>query len=200
MNDAKTFLEPLAGLVLDEIAKFRNLPFVPHSLTKLRNLETCRKLTGATSVVEIGTYKGVTTRRLSRIFDQVVSVEIDGALHAQATERLKRHTNVRLIHADGVSALPAIAQDVRKAVLFLDGHFSGGDTGLGDEPEPILKELDAIQENLSSFVAIVIDDFRLFGVDKGWPKKSEVMAKLEASLTDDWQIMVMNDQFVALRG
>lgn len=200
MNDAKTFLEPLAGLMMDELAKFRNLPFVPHSLTKLRNIQTCRKLTGATSVVEIGTYKGVTTRRLSWIFDQVITVEIDAALYAQAVERLKRHNNVRLIHNDGVNALPAIAKEVSKAVLFLDGHFSGGDTGLGDEPEPILKELDAIQQNLSSFVAIVIDDFRLFGVDKGWPMKSEVMAKLEASLTDDWQIMIMNDQFVAVRG
>lgn len=200
MNDAKTFFEPLAGLMLDELAKIRNLPFVPHSLTKLRNIQTCRKLTGATTVVEIGTYKGVTTRRLSRIFDQVVTVEIDAALYAQAVERLKRHTNVRLIHDDGVRALPAIAKEVKEAVLFLDGHFSGGDTGLGDDPEPILKELDAIQANLSSFVAIVIDDFRLFGVDKGWPRKSEVMARLENSLTDDWQIMVMNDQFVAVRG
>jgi len=199
MNDAKTFLEPLAGLFLDEMAKLRNLPFVPHSLTKLRNLKTCQKLTGATSVVEIGTYKGVTTRRLSSIFDQVVTVEIDAALHAQAVDRLKRKANVRLIHGDGVSALPAIAKEVSEAVLFLDGHFSGGDTGLGDEPEPILKELDAIKANLSSFVAIVIDDFRLFGVDNGWPKKSEVIAKLENTLADDWQIMVMNDQFIAIR-
>lgn len=199
MNEPKTFLEPLAGLLLDEVAKLRNLPFVPHSLTKLRNLKTCRKLTGAACVVEIGTYKGVTTRRLSRIFDEVISVEIDAALHARSVERLKRYKNIRLIHNDGVKALPAISREVSKAVLFLDGHFSGGETGSGDEPEPILKELDAIQEHLASYVAIVIDDFRLFGVDKGWPRKSEVMAKLESSVTDDWQIMVMNDQFVAVR-
>ncbi len=200
MNDAKIFLEPLAGLLLDEIAKIRNLPFVPHSLTKLRNIKTCRKLTGAKSVVEIGTYKGVTTKRLGRIFDEVISVEIDGSLYNQAVKRLRKYTNVRLIHDDGVSALPSIAKQVRNAILFLDGHFSGGDTGLGAEPEPILRELDAIQENLSNFVAIVIDDFRLFGVEKGWPRKSEVMAKLEASLADEWQIMIMNDQILAVRG
>ncbi|MEO0698774.1 MAG: hypothetical protein AAFY81_03545, partial [Pseudomonadota bacterium] len=69
----------------------------------------------------------------------------------------------------------------------------------GYEPEPILKELDAIQADLDSFVALVIDDFRLFGVDKGWPKKSEVMAKLETALPDNWRLLVMNDQFVALK-
>ena len=199
MNEPKTFLEPLVGLALDEIAKVRNLPFVPHSLTKLRNLKTCRNLTGATTAVEIGTYKGVTTKRLSRIFDHVVTVEIDAALHQHAVERLKSHRNVRLIHSDGVAALPGIAKEVSRAVLFLDGHFSGGETGQGDEPEPILKELDAIQADLDSFVALVIDDFRLFGVDKGWPKKSEVMAKLETALPDNWRLLVMNDQFVALK-
>lgn len=199
MNDAKTFLEPLAGLILDEISKVRNLPFVPHSLTKLRNIKMCRDLAKGTTAVEIGTYKGVTTKRLSRIFDHVVSVEIDADLHRQASERLKNCKNVRLVHGDGVRALADISKQVENAVLFLDGHFSGGDTGLGDEPEPVLAELDAIELHLANFVAIVIDDFRLFGVDKGLPKKSEVMAKLEAMLPADWRIMVLNDQFIALR-
>ena len=199
MNDAKTFLEPLAGLLLDEMSKIRNRPFVPHSLTKMRNLKACRNMTEASTVVEIGTYKGVTSRRLSRIFDHVITVEIDAALYSEAHERLKQCPNVHQIHADGVRALPAIAKEVRNAVLFLDGHFSGGDTGLGDEPEPILAELDAIQPDLTSFVAIVIDDFRLFGVEPGWPKKSEVFAKLEAVLTPEWKILVMNDQFIAIR-
>jgi len=98
-----------------------------------------------------------------------------------------------------IGKLPAIAKEVDNAILFLDGHFSGGDTGQGDEPEPILAELDAIEPDLASFVAIVIDDFRLFGVDKGWPQKSEVLAKLERVLGADWKIFVMNDQFVAVR-
>ncbi|MEE4537191.1 MAG: rRNA adenine N-6-methyltransferase family protein [Erythrobacter sp.] len=199
MNEARTFLEPLAGLLLDEISKVRNRPFVPHSLTKLRNLKMCRDLAGGSTAVEIGTYKGVTTKRLSRIFDQVVSVEIDARLYNLATERLKGRSNVRLVHGEGERVLVEISKEVDKAVLFLDGHFSGGDTGLGDEPEPVLTELDAIAPNLENFVAIVIDDFRLFGVDAGWPKKSEVMAKLEAVLPSTWRIMVLNDQFIAIR-
>jgi len=199
MNEARTFLEPLAGLLLDEISKVRNRPFVPHSLTKLRNLKMCRDLAGGTTAVEIGTYKGVTTKRLSRIFERVVSVEIDAELHRRARDRLAGCRNVELVHGDGVVALKDISARVSNAILFLDGHFSGGDTSFGDEPEPVLAELDSIKPNLENFAAIVIDDFRLFGVDRGWPKKSEVMAKLEAILPSSWSIFVQNDQFIALR-
>ena len=48
--------------------------------------------------------------------------------------------------------------------------------------------------------AIVVDDFRLFGIDKGWPKKSEVLAKLEAVFPEkNWQLSVHNDQFLVIK-
>ena len=47
MNDPKTFLEPMGGYLMDVLAKIRNLPFTPHSLTKLHNLKTARALSGA---------------------------------------------------------------------------------------------------------------------------------------------------------
>lgn len=200
MNDPKTLLEPLAGYALDLLAKLRNRPFVPHSLMKLHNFRTCRDLTGAETAVEIGSYKGITARRLSRLFKQVVTVEIDPALHEIAKARCADRPNVRLLLGDGSHLLPQIAGEVSKALLFLDGHFSGGETGIGDEPEPVLKELDLIEPHIGNFTAVVVDDFRLFGVEQGWPSKSEVMAKLEKVLPQSqWDHFVMNDQFVCVR-
>ncbi len=200
MNEPKTFLEPLAGYLLDVVAKLRNRPFVPHSLTKLHNFKTCRDLTGAHTAIEIGSYKGVTARRLSRLFKSVVTVEIDPALHEIAKKNCADRPNVRLLLGDGAILLPQIAGEVSNALLFLDGHFSGGATGMGDEPEPVLKELDLLQGHIENFVAIVVDDFRLFGVEQGWPSKSEVMAKLESVLPQTrWNHFVMNDQFVVVR-
>lgn len=200
MNDPRSFLEPLAGYGLDLLAKVGNRPFVPHSLTKLHNLKYCRDVTGASTVVEIGSFKGVTTRRLSHLFDRVISVEIVPELHAQARARCAGRHNVELLLGDGSVLLPDIAARVSKALLFLDGHFSGGETGQGDEPEPVLKELDLIRSHLANFRALVVDDFRLFGVDRGWPRKSEVMAKLEEVFpAPAWHHHVLNDQFLTVR-
>ena len=200
MNDPKTLIEPIAGYLVDIVSKLRNRPFVPHSLMKLHNLKLCRDMTGAKTAVEIGSYKGITARRLSRIFDKVVTVEIDPALHEIAKQRCAGRTNVELLLGDGSKLLSEIATRVEKAVLFLDGHYSGGATGMGDEPEPVLKELDLIVGHLDRFTAVVVDDFRLFGVEKDWPTKGEVMARLEELLpSPQWKHYVMNDQFVSMR-
>ncbi|MER8530080.1 hypothetical protein [Mesorhizobium sp. M0598] len=200
MNDPKSILEPIGGYALDLIAKLRNRPFVPHSLTKLHNMKTCRDMTGALTAVEIGSYKGVTTKRMSLLFRNVISVEIDEALYLQASKRCAGRKNVELLLGDGAKLLPEIAARVNKALIFLDGHFSGGETGHGDEPEPVLKELDLIVPFISNFVAVVVDDFRLFGVEPGWPMKSEVIQKLEILLPEtQWRLSVLNDQFLAVR-
>lgn len=201
MNEPKTFLEPLAGYGLDVWSKLRNLPFTPHSLTKLHNLRTVRNLSGARTVIEIGTYKGVTTRRLARLFPKVVTVEIDEALHRHAKARCAGVRNIEFLLGDGSVLLPAIIAREQSTLLFLDGHFSGGETSQGDEAEPVLKELDVISANLDRVCGVVVDDFRLFGVEKGWPRKSEVLAKLEAVFPEpQWTISILNDQYIAFRG
>jgi hypothetical protein len=200
MNDPKSFLEPLAGYVLDMGAKLTQKPFVPHSLVKLQNLRVCRDLSGARMAIEIGSFKGVTTRRLSYLFDQVISVEIDETLFNEAKQRCSGRGNVELIHGDGSIVLPALGARLDRALLFLDGHFSGGETGQGDEPEPVLKELDLLANHLDRLAAVVIDDFRLFGVEPGWPSKHEVLRKVEEMFPrPNWALTVQFDQVLAYR-
>lgn len=200
MNTPKTILEPIAGYLLDTLAKVKQSPFVPHSYTKLQNINVARKISKATTVIEIGSYKGVTTRRFSYLFDEVKSVEIDEALHLQAKEHCNGRTNVEMILGDGSVVLKELAPVVSNALLFLDGHFSGGDTGMGEEEEPVLKELDIISEYLHNFSAFVIDDFREFGTQKGWPSKYEVLEKLESIFpSETWKIHVQYDQVLVIR-
>lgn len=200
MNEPKSIIEPIAGFLLDSVAKLRGDVFVPHSLTKLQTLARLRKDTGATTVIEVGSFKGVTTRRLSRFYEQVLSIEIDPALCEHARRRCRKRRNVTIYQGDGKVVLPQLAATVRNCVLFLDGHFSGEGTGHGDEPEPVLAELDAVTQFVDNFVGIVVDDFRLFGVEPGWPRKSQVMAALEQVLpSPQWSHTVLNDQFVARR-
>lgn len=200
MNEPTTIAAPVGGYLSDVFNKIRNKIFVPHSLLKLHNLKLARDMTGAETAIEIGSYKGVTTKRLSRLFKKVVSVEIDPALKAHAAKRCASRPNVEILLGDGSDLLPKILDTHSRALLFLDGHFSGGETGQGDEPEPVLKELDGIAPRLDRVSAVVIDDFRLFGVEAGWPPKSAVFAKLESIFkAPDWAIHVHNDQFLILR-
>lgn len=200
MNDPRSFLEPLGGYALDCLARMRNRPFVPHSLTKLHNIWSCRHLSGARTAVEVGSFKGVTTRRLSYLFDRVCSIEIDAALCAAARKRCAGRHNVELLHGDGAKVLHDIAPRVDQALIFLDGHYSGGATGHGDEPEPVLRELDIIAGHIDNFVAVVIDDFRLFGVEHGWPRKHEVLEKVERLFPGPaWTVAILNDQILVYR-
>ncbi len=200
VNDPKTFVEPLAGYMLDVAAKLRNDVFVPHSLTKLHNIAKARQRAGARSVIEVGSFKGVTTRRLAKLFDVVHSIEIDPRLYEMARQRCADRSNVTVHLGDGKKVLADICPKVSRCIAFLDGHFSGEGTGMGDEPEPVLAELDVIERHLDNFVGLVVDDFHEFGVAQGWPRKSEVMAKLERVLPErEWLHAIINDQFVVTR-
>lgn len=200
MNDPKSVLEPIAGYLLDVKNKLLQKPFVPHSLTKLQNLRYVKKASGATTIIEVGSYRGVTTKRLARIFKNVISIEIDENLHKIASDRCSKLSNVQVILGDGSELLPKIAPETSNTLLFLDGHFSGGITGMGDIEEPVLQELDLIASHLDNFVAFVIDDFREFGVQPGWPKKYELFEKLETVFSsEDWQISTQYDQIFVVR-
>jgi hypothetical protein len=148
----------------------------------------------------VGSFKGVTTRRLSYLFDNVISIEIDPNLHAEATKRCADRPNVEIMLGDGSVLLPQVIARTSNALLFLDGHFSGGQTGHGDEPEPVLREVDLLKSHLHNVSAVVVDDFRLFGVEPGWPRKSEVLRKLEDTFPEQsWSIHIQYDQFLIAR-
>ncbi|MGI9362246.1 MAG: hypothetical protein ACR2O7_11905, partial [Parasphingorhabdus sp.] len=125
MNDSKNPFVPLGGYLLDIWSKIRNRPFVPHSLQKLHNLKIVRDMTGARTVIEIGTYKGTTAKRLSYIFDFVASIEVVPELYEISKKRCSSRENIKLFLGDGELLLPEILQEHNKCVLFLDGHYSG---------------------------------------------------------------------------
>ena len=82
MNGLYLYSKGLAGYFQD-LYRIARLNFSnPHSYTKFLLIDRVRKNTGATILIEAGTFRGITTARASSVFDQVYSIELDKTLAA----------------------------------------------------------------------------------------------------------------------
>ena len=73
-------------------------------------------------------------------------------------------------------------QDIHEPVtIYLDAHWSGGDTAYGEEETPLLQERALLKERKYDDI-IIIDDCRLFGlkgVNYDWRHITETRIKNE---------------------
>jgi hypothetical protein len=172
----------------------------PHSYTKFRIIKNTKKKVNANVFIETGTYLGVTTKRCAPFFKQVYTVELDQQLAEQAKQFLKSSHNVKVIQGDALEVLPKILEkkDIDDILVFLDGHFSGGITACGELPEPAIEELKILANSQKKIAAIIIDDFRLFGTEPGFPTKSALFQAIEDHLPS-FSVTVALDQVLILR-
>jgi O-methyltransferase len=180
MNKQNRELQAIFGHFLDlyRIAKFTFNH--PHSYTKFRAIYSMKKRTNAKCLIETGTYLGVTTRRCVPHFDKIYTIELDKDLATQAKKFLDIHSNIEVVQGDAINVLPGILEKSSEGiVVFLDAHFSGGVTTFGDSPEPAFEELEILSKFKDRINGIIIDDFRCFGVDDGFPSKSSLFNVLE---------------------
>lgn len=194
------FLGP-AGYAVDLCRVGRFLFVNSHSYTKYLGIVRLQKQTGARIFVETGTYFGVMALRCSKVFDKVITIEIDRDLAEYAGRMLKRRDNVELVQGDAVACLQGLLErpDVDEVVVYLDAHYSGQGTGQGDEPEPAIRELEVLARFKSKIRAVVIDDFRDFGQD-GYPGKGDLVSVAERCFcAKGFTVGVRLDQLVVAR-
>lgn len=143
--------------------------------------------------VETGTFLGDTTWAFKKRFANIHTIEVEPSLAALARERFRSHPQVEVIEGDSSRVLAELCSRIEAPCLFyLDGHYSGGITGMGDTECPILAELDAIFDHLKRPLRIVIDDARLFGTDPAYPTMSELRGHL-LGRNPSLEIRVEND-------
>ena len=124
---------------------------------------------GTGTWIETGTYLGETTQYLSRISKYVVSLEPANKLYAEAQIKLRELKNVRIIHGSSESSIKGCLENLdysqkQDLNFWLDGHYSVGETYIGDHKSPILYELEVIGATVdfSKSLTILIDDVRGF--------------------------------------
>lgn len=113
--------------------------------------------------VETGTYRGDLTVDVCNQFGRVHTIELSPKWHTYSADRLKEYHHVTCHLGDSGVLLTQLAANISEpAVFFLDAHFSGGETALGKEEVPLLRELSALSIR-SQKDLVIIDDLRLVG-------------------------------------
>lgn len=146
------------------------------------------KLHGSNVFVETGTYHGDTSRWATNYFETVHTIEREANLYEQYSSQLEQLKGVKTYLGNSRDVLPQIVNDLqdKKALYWLDGHWSGGETAGEDDECPLLDELASLSGRPDDI--IMIDDARLFLCAPPqphdpyqWPTISDIVNVLPAS-------------------
>ena len=174
-------------------------PGIPEEIViELANLNNARVF------VETGTSSGKTTRWASKHFDSVFTIERSEDLYDLYHEDLARLKGVKPILGSSRDVLSGIVADIgeRKAVYWMDGHWSGEGTAGEDDECPLLAELACLSDRMHDI--ILIDDARLFlrvpplpHKPAQWPVISQVVDALSTSACHRY-IQIIDDVIIAV--
>jgi len=113
------------------------------------------------------------------------TVERAESIYRSQKEQLASLAGVKLLYGDSRKVLPSVVAEIgaRKAVFWLDGHWSGAETAGADDECPLMGELACLSGRTGDIV--LIDDARLFlcappqpHKASEWPTISDVVEAL----------------------
>jgi hypothetical protein len=139
-------------------------------------------LKGIKIAVESGMHRGFGTREFCKFFDKVYTLEISSELCEYCRELFKDNEKVEIFEGASTDKLPEILAKIKKPhLLFLDSHYSSGDTSYdpkyGPNRPPILDELEIAKSNPPAI--LIIDDYLDCINISEYPNPEEVIAKIK---------------------
>lgn len=146
--------------------------------------------------IESGTYKGYTARKLALFVDHVITIEADFNYYTKSKKALQRFRNVTVMCGDSRTLIgQVLPPSETKCVLWLDAHYSGGDTAGSQDHCPLMDELlQILPLRHSSNSIILIDDSRGLIGASGWPILSDVVGLLNQH---DYSSIIIDDVLIA---
>lgn len=172
------------------VAEWRKNPTVPppHEVKQILVLSYAMRK-NLDTLVETGTYLGMMMDAQKDYFKKLYSIELSKDLHSRAASKYRNHPQIEFIQGDSSDKLGELIPKLTGPVLFwLDGHYSGGVTALGEKECPIFEELEHVKKSPYKNT-VLIDDARLF-VGGAYPTVEELEEFLGTTLT------VENDMIV----
>ena len=172
-------------------------PVPPPHVVKQELINNYRDKYKLSVFIETGTYLGEMVYAQRNNFDLIYSVEIQPSLYEAAQKRFKKYRHITLLNGDSGEVLFNLMPTVKeRALLWLDGHYSGGITGKSDVHSPIMNELKAVFTNNKDHV-LLIDDAHCFTGENGYPTLEELDAWLNKN---SYRSQVINNVIVAEKG
>jgi len=150
-------------------------PVPPPHLYKQKLLTSYASRYRLSTLVETGTYLGDMVFSLRKRFKTIISIELSSELCARAQQRLREFPHVSIIEGDSSQVLPDILDGLKVSTLFwLDGHYSAGNTALGERETPVSAEMEAILNHPVPGHVVLIDDARNFDGTHDYPTLSSL--------------------------
>lgn len=111
--------------------------------------------------IETGTYLGETIFGMEPYFDKLFTIELSEKYYTNTSAKYKG-TKINFLLGDSSTRLKDVFDSVTEnCLIFLDGHYSSGDTAKGKKECPLLEEIEQINTYCKGNAIIIIDDCRL---------------------------------------
>lgn len=148
--------------------------------------------------IETGTFLGEMVSVMRYFFSFIYSIELDPILSDNAKDQFKNNPQIQIIEGDSSVQLLQLLSKINESALFwLDGHYSGAQTAMGNKQCPVLEELDAIAHFKHKATSLIlIDDARLFNGENDYPKISVIKDWAKSNLPN--HLLEINMDIIAL--
>ena len=114
--------------------------------------------------VETGTNYGGTIFEMENIFDKLFTIELKLEFYEKCKSKYTGD-KITFLFGDSSKIFPVLLKRIKDNIVFyLDAHWSAQDTAHGDKENPLLEEIESINK-IPGYVVVIIDDYRLFGVN-----------------------------------
>jgi hypothetical protein len=149
-------------------------PAPPPHIVKQKAIKEYQEKYATKVLVETGTYLGDMVEANKNNFEKIYSIELSSRLYQKVLKRFKGDGRIVLLQGDSGKRLSEILKELDQPALFwLDGHYSGGITALGDKECPVPEELAAIFKSPLDHI-ILIDDARMFDGTRDYPTIEQI--------------------------
>ena len=164
----------------------------PPHIVKQKKIEEYGIKFNLSTLIETGTYQGDMVEAQKQNFKSIISIELSDKLFKKAKTKFENQKHISILQGDSGKLLSEVVKKLNAPALFwLDGHYSGGITALGDKECPVPEELAAIFSINFNHI-ILIDDARLFNGTHDYPTYDEIKTIVQ-KFRKNYQLEIIDD-------